>query len=360
MSKDDWPDGEDSKNVDFVDAINTGTVIDKRDNATTNEKNTEEKTVTEEAPEAVADEAITKAQYGDSDNAANQDKNQGNDDPPKTNSNGEQNHGHSHGEQKNIIIIKRVKKVVGGHHGGAWKIAYADFVTAMMTFFLLMWLLSMLNKYQKQGISEYFQTPMDEAVNQSKNQKADKIVVPGDIVKEKQEIKDKTESEKEKEKEKEKKKEDKKEDAKQNPGKAQSEAMKKDLENFVKNDPILSQYENSINFKVTSNGLKIELKDLENKTMFSKGKANFGEYGKEILDWLGNKLNDYPNRVMIIGHTDSAKYPGPEGYTNWELSSDRANATRRELIVHGMQPDKIVRIAGMADVDKLEEAKKLC
>ncbi len=112
-----------------------------------------------------------------------------------------------------------------------------------------------------------------------------------------------------------------------------------------------------LNFKVTSQGLKIELKDLKNKPMFSSGKTDFADYASSIIEWLADAMNKYPNRVMIVGHTDSNVIQGTDQYTNWELSSDRANATRRELVHFGMVPQKVVRIVGVADVDKLETAK---
>lgn len=258
---------------------------------------------------------------------------------PKANAN-------AHDAKHNIIVIKRVKKHVHKHHGGSWKIAYADFVTAMMTFFLLMWLLSMLNKYQLQGISEYFKKPISEKSIQSTDDKKDKVdtgvTKTTDTLKA---VNPKTKPSDSKE-------------AKDNKdkGRAESEKIKQDLESQLKANPKVSEFANSLNFVVLSQGLKIELKDLQNQTMFSSGKTDFGDYAKEILNWLAPMMNKYPNRVMIIGHTDSKPFGGNPEYTNWELSADRANATRRELIKHGMAPDKIVRIVGMADVDKLETA----
>lgn len=250
--------------------------------------------------------------------------------------------------KKNIIIIKKVKKVIHKSHGGAWKIAYADFVTAMMTFFLLMWLLSMLNKYQLEGISEYFKNPRKTITKQNIDPKLDKVknekttttdkLTPPKAAPENDDV-EKDMNEKEKKL------------------RAASEAMKKDLQDQLKSDPKLSQYENALNFVVTSQGLKIELKDLENQVMFTSGKTDFGNYAKEVLTWLGQAMNKYPNRVMIVGHTDSKPFPGEDGYSNWELSADRANATRRELIDSGMKPEKIVRIVGAAATDKLETAK---
>lgn len=243
------------------------------------------------------------------------------------------------------IIIKRVKKVVHGHHGGAWKIAYADFVTAMMTFFLLMWLLSMLNKFQLQGISDYFKRPITSVVPQQVDPRDNKVKVQETTTTNKtQKNKQVAESS------------DKNEIENNEENRKASEEIKQDLEKQLNENPKISQYKNMLNFVITSQGLKIELKDLQNKPMFSSGKTDFAEYATTILEWLSTAMNKYPNRVMIVGHTDSNPIQGSLDYTNWELSADRANATRRELISHGMDEHKVVRIVGTADVNKLKTA----
>lgn len=247
----------------------------------------------------------------------------------------ESSHANHHNDKRPIIIIKKIKKVHNKHHGGSWKIAYADFVTAMMTFFLLMWLLSMLNKYQLEGISQYFKTPLKVVQGGGGAKQASDKKMTKEEAKKKMEDDMKTEEKRRQE----------------------SEIMKRDLENQLKNDPKLSQYKNALNFVVTAEGLKIELKDLENKPMFSTGKTDFDKYAKDLLNWLGPSINKYPNRLMIIGHTDGKPFNGANGYTNWELSADRANATRRALIDSGMNPEKVARVVGTADVDKLDTAK---
>lgn len=261
-------------------------------------------------------------------------------------------------DKPSIIVIKRVKKVVhGGHHGGSWKIAYADFVTAMMTFFLLMWLLSMLNKSQLQGISEYFKNPNSRSSQQAtESQKKKKNAL---TAKESAGMNVNSETEKEKEKEKkkddQKKKEDDKSKAPTTAAQADktSQAIMKDLLNQLKNDPNLSQYKNALNIKITSQGLKIELKDLQGKPMFSNGQTDFAKYAQGILQWLAPTLNKYPNNVIIVGHTDANPLNRPN-YTNWELSSDRAAATRRVLVDSGMDNRKIIRILGAADTKNLQ------
>lgn len=259
------------------------------------------------------------------------------------NEHGNKPNGHGNG---NIIIIKRIKKVVHGHHGGAWKIAYADFVTAMMTFFLLMWLLSMLNKYQLQGMSEYFQRPLKEMVAQKTDPKKDMI-----------KLQDSSTTSKDPKMNKVGEAANIKDVPKAEQNKLASEQIKSELEKKLQSNPKISQYKNVLNFKVTSQGLKIELKDLKDKSMFSSGKTDFADYASAIIEWLATEMNKYPNRVMIVGHTDSKPIQGTDQYTNWELSADRSNATRRELVQFGMAPEKVVRIVGVADVDKLDSAR---
>ena len=248
-----------------------------------------------------------------------------------------------HSTEQKIYVIKKVKKVKKhGHHGGAWKIAYADFVTAMMAFFMLMWILGMLNKSQLQGIAEYFNKPVSDVFKgkghgPNKESGTDKI--------------------KEKNLPKLTKDESKKQDNK--PMSAQQEQkviedLKAELEKKMESSPELKEFKNHLNFKVTAEGLKIELHDLEGKPMFSTGKADFQESANKILSWLGGELNNYPNQVQIIGHTDGTQYPS-KTYTNWELSADRANATRRALVKSGMKPEKIIKIVGVADTQQIDK-----
>lgn len=291
------------------------------------------------------------------------------------------------------IIIKRIKKIKkAGHHGGAWKIAYADFVTAMMAFFLIMWLLALLNKSQLESISEYFKKPTKKglvdkgtALNQDKvknlfiekgNERSEWKDKDKDKDKDKNKDQDKSkEINKEKEKKKddnknkELKKEDKKEDNKEKEKEKEKEKakpvppaiqamrdLKKSLEKQLETNPQLEQFKNSLNFVVTADGLKIILKDLQNKPMFTTGKADFQKYAGPLLDWLSKELNTYPNQIQIIGHTDTVKF-NTENYSNWELSADRANATRRSLVKSGMKPEKIVRVIGSGDKDLLDKSR---
>lgn len=246
-----------------------------------------------------------------------------------------------HGHELPPVVIKRIKKI-NKHHGGSWKIAYADFVTAMMAFFLLMWLLSLLNKYQLQGVAEYFRRPMKEAF---KNQIEEKTITQGKKLHPLNSIeqkKDKVTHQMSKEEQ-----------------MKQLIAMKNHLENEIQKNPQLSEYKNQLNFVVSSNGLKITIQDLKDKPMFTVGKADFSRHSDKLLTWLSNEMNQYPNRIVIIGHTDGLPFPKNSQYGNWELSSDRATATRRVLLKYGLQDDKIVRIIGASDNDVLGSRNKL-
>ncbi len=268
-------------------------------------------------------------------------------------------------ENNQPIIIKRVKKIKkAGHHGGAWKIAYADFVTAMMAFFLIMWILALLNKSQLTSVAEYFKHPtkkglVDKGTKINKDQQHDYYVEKGNQKSNWKALDNNKKTEDEKEKQ--------KTQSVQIPMRITSvttqnpnanmqklEQVKQDLENKMDKDPVLRQFKNQLNFIITADGLKIELRDLENKPMFSKGRTDFEKYANTILSWLSNELNNYPNQIVITGHTDTIKFSG-DNYTNWELSADRANATRRALIKFGMMPDKILRIVGEGDKELLDK-----
>jgi len=253
--------------------------------------------------------------------------------------------------KKPIIVVKRIKKVAGGHHGGAWKIAYADFVTAMMAFFLLMWLLGSTAKGDLQGISEYFKTPLKVALMGGSGSgdsssilkgggqdltRSEGQVKKGDLPTEKKVINLKAAQEEflrnERIKEIEKLKQ-----------------LKANIEMAIENNAKLQKFKNQILLDITSEGLRIQIVDEQNRPMFQSGRAKLEPYTMEILHEIGKTLNEVPNKVSISGHTDAANYgSGGKGYSNWELSADRANASRRELIAGGMADEKIVRVVGLS------------
>jgi chemotaxis protein MotB len=254
-------------------------------------------------------------------------------------------------KNKRPIVIKRIKKVAAGHHGGAWKIAYADFVTAMMAFFLLMWLLGSTAKGDLKGISEYFKTPLKVALAGGSGSGDSSSIVKGggkDLTRSEGQVKSgELPSEKkiinlkaaqqefrriEKESEMNKLKE-----------------LKENIEKAIESNIKLQQFKSQILLDITSEGLRIQIVDEKNRPMFQSGRAQLEPYTREILHAIGQTLNDVPNKVSISGHTDAAAYSaGGKGYSNWELSADRANASRRELISGGMADEKIVRVVGLS------------
>jgi chemotaxis protein MotB len=252
------------------------------------------------------------------------------------------------------IIVKRIKKGGGGHHGGAWKIAYADFVTAMMAFFLLMWLLGSTAKGDLNGIAEYFKTPLKVAMAGGSGSGDANTVLPGggkdltrqdgqlrkgenDVVSRKQSLKQ----------------------AQQELERAERtrlEELKSRLEKAIDSNPTLKQFKNQLLIDITSEGLRIQIVDEKNRPMFALASAQLQPYTKEILHEIGRTLNDVPNKISLSGHTDATPYSrGEKGYSNWELSADRANASRRELITGGMDESKVLRVVGLSSAVLLDK-----
>lgn len=291
-------------------------------------------------------------------------------------------------KNKPVIIIKKVVKKKAPHHGGSWKIAYADFVTAMMAFFLLMWLLSMMNKFQLMGIANYFKKPSQNVFVDNQQNDTNVEKVPAEqtkkyelVMTQKEETpidaksrgsspemnhqkaedgKEKTETPPSVEKQlEETSPQQQQKTIEQDKGdKAELLQLQKRLENELKHNKELQKYQGMLSFEMMESGLKVNLKDLQNKPMFSLGKTNFETHAKHILKWLSAELNESDRKLMIIGHTDGQPYPNPAGYSNWELSADRANATRRALIKYGMSADKVVRIQGAGNTNPLNKYSK--
>ena len=250
-------------------------------------------------------------------------------------------------EQKAPIIVKRIKKVVGGHHGGAWKIAYADFVTAMMAFFLLMWLLGSTAKGDLAGISDYFKTPLKVAMQGGSGSGDSSSVIKGggaDLTRKAGQIK-KGETKAEK-------KSFNLEAAKAELERIEAtklKQLKKSLEGAIDANPTLKQFKRQLLIDITSEGLRIQIVDEKNRPMFNLASAELQPYTRIILHEIGRVLNAVQNRVSLSGHTDTTAYAnGGRGYSNWELSTDRANASRRELIAGGMDEAKMLRVVGLA------------
>jgi chemotaxis protein MotB len=247
------------------------------------------------------------------------------------------------------IIIKKIKKVSGGSHGGAWKIAYADFVTAMMAFFLLMWLLNATPKPKLAGISEYFKTPLKVAMMGGPAVAASDSVLKNtggkDITLKQGQVKP---VDGPKGKEKKVDIQDAKEALKQAEAK-KLEELKQKIEKTIDESEMLSKFKKQLLLDITSEGLRIQIVDDKNRPMFNSAKAELQPYAKEILQQMGQMLNGVENRISLSGHTDATPYAsGDKGYSNWELSADRANASRRELIAGGMDETKLLRVVGLS------------
>jgi len=248
------------------------------------------------------------------------------------------------------IVIKRVRKP-GGHgaHNAAWKIAYADFVTAMMAFFLLMWLLGSTTKGDLKGISDYFNTPLQIALIGGSGSGESSSVIRGggaDITREVGQVRQgETESPR------------RPVSARQAAEELQREAdeqarqIRARVESVIERNPRLREMRSQVRMDVTPEGLRIEIVDEHNRPMFASGSAVVQPYMRELLHEIARVLNEVERRVTLTGHTDAAPFQGGErGYSNWELSADRANASRRELLAGGMDEGRILRVVGLAAV----------
>ncbi|WP_439814689.1 flagellar motor protein MotB [Zavarzinia sp. CC-PAN008] len=282
------------------------------------------------------------------------------------------------------IIVKKVKKIAGGHHGGAWKVAYADFVTAMMAFFLLLWLLNATTEEQRNGIANYFAPAAPTAspsgsggvgggqsISQegSNNAGGQPVVVMALAPETPAESGEEATGE-------------------QNTGQASSgenssavatpapgdanalsdeqlqmemakreqarfEAAAQQIRQAIQDMPELAAISNQIAVDVTPEGMRIQLVDNERSSMFQSGKAVMSGATRALMDKVAAIVNRLPNRISIAGHTDSSPYRTDAGYSNWELSADRANATRRELLSAGVPSNRIYQVTGKADSEPL-------
>ena len=251
------------------------------------------------------------------------------------------------------IIVKRIKKGGHGHHGGAWKIAYADFVTAMMAFFLLMWLLGSTTKGDLNGISEYFKTPLKVAMQGGSGSGDSSSVIPGggkDLTRKEGQVRmadDPAVTKK---------------SYNLTAAKAEMERqetlrlqqLKEKIEEKIENNALLKKYKDQLLLDFTSEGLRIQIVDEQNRPMFALASSSLQPYTRDILREIGVVLNEVPNRIGLSGHTDSTPYFTDAGYSNWELSADRANASRRALIAGGMQEGKIMRVVGLGSAVHLD------
>ena len=252
-------------------------------------------------------------------------------------------------ETKPTVIVRRVKKVQGGgHHGGSWKVAYADFVTAMMAFFLVLWLMAATTKPERAAISEYFRNPSPLAGSSSTP--APGMAGPGgastsmiklggatdvsrgnsnDPFQNQQEAVPTPVQERERDKQ-------------------RLEALKQELQEAISKSQALEPFKDQLLLDITPEGLRIQIVDKQNRPMFDLGSARLMPYTQTILVELSRYINQVPNHISISGHTDITAYSTQIGYSNWELSADRANAARRALLEGGMAEEKVSRVVGLA------------
>ncbi|WP_083000344.1 flagellar motor protein MotB [Halomonas sp. GT] len=248
----------------------------------------------------------------------------------------------SKGGDKRPIVIRR-KKVVHAHHGGAWKIALADFMTALMALFLVMWILSVSDDETRRSVAEYFSTPLITAMT-SGDRSGSTQVIPGGGP-------DPTHSDGERARI----------DVLQHSRPSAQERrffndLQERIERAIEQDPELRHLRSQMRFDLTREGLRIQLLDTEQRPMFELGRDQVAPYMRSLLRTMAPLLNELPNDLSISGHTDSVPYAGGyRGYSNWELSNDRANASRRELVAGGLDPDQLLRVSGFADRVRLPD-----
>ena len=248
-------------------------------------------------------------------------------------------------ENNQPIIVKRVKKTAGGHHGGAWKIAFADFATAMMAFFLVMWLMTSATPEQKKAISGYFQDPigftesaspyaidlggtptpapertLNPDISETPESQPDESGVSTDQI---ETLAEKMEQER-------------------------LELLLQELQNKVEEKPEPQRFKDQILSETTQDGLRIQIMDAENRPMFALGSASLQPYFEDILLAMADTIRAVPNKISISGHTDAKPFVGRGDFGNWELSSNRANAARRTLVAGGYPDEQVAQVVGYA------------
>jgi chemotaxis protein MotB len=208
-----------------------------------------------------------------------------------------------------IIIVKK-KVAHGGHHGGAWKVAYADFVTAMMALFIVLWLLN-TSKPVREAIAGYFNDPAGTGAQTgtSRAGAGEALIVTKDNM----------------------------------------TKLKDELEKSIEQMKDFDKLKDQIRMTVTPEGLRIELLETETGTFFDLGKPRPNDKGVELLDMLADELGKLENKISIEGHTDSKPFAAGKDYGNWELSTDRANSARRIMQRNGLRPDQVSQVRGYAD-----------
>ena len=243
------------------------------------------------------------------------------------------------------IIVKRVKKIAGGHHGGAWKIAFADFATAMMAFFLVMWLMTTATPEQKQAISGYFQDPVGFSEGASPyviDLGGTPVLAPDKTLN--PEVRDTLSEEKPQDPS-----DEVVESMAEQIERERLELLLQELQNKVEDNPQLNKFKDQILFEITQDGLRIQILDAENRPMFALGSAQLQPYFEDILLIMADTIKDVPNKISVSGHTDAKPFASASGeFGNWELSAGRANAARRTLVAGGYPEEQVARVVGYA------------
>ncbi|MEB0042614.1 flagellar motor protein MotB [Pseudomonas sp. MH10] len=246
-------------------------------------------------------------------------------------------------ENNQPIIVKRVKRYAAGHHGGAWKIAFADFATAMMAFFLVLWLMSSATPQQKIQIAGYFKDPIGFTesgtpyiidLGGSPALAPDKTLNP-EVKSEPQPDKIKTET-------------DQSETLAEQVEQERLDMLLQELQTKVDENPQLKKFKDQIQFEITQDGLRIQIMDADNRPMFDIGSARLKPYFEDILLAMADTIKTVPNKISISGHTDATPYAVSGEYGNWELSANRANAARRALVAGGYPEPQVARVVGYA------------
>ncbi|QKN81405.1 flagellar motor protein MotB [Scandinavium goeteborgense] len=242
-----------------------------------------------------------------------------------------------------IVIVKRRKHKNHSSAGhGSWKIAYADFMTAMMAFFLVMWLISISSPKELIQIAEYFRTPLATAVTGGPRISNSDSPIPGggdDYTQQQGEVK----------------KEPNIDELKKRMEQNRLKKVRGELDQLIESDPKLRALRQYLKIDLVQEGLRIQIIDSQNRPMFKTGSADVESYMRDILRAIAPVLNEVPNKISLSGHTDDYPYAnGDRGYSNWELSADRANASRRELVAGGLDDGKVLRVIGMANTMKLK------
>ncbi|MDN5872707.1 MAG: flagellar motor protein MotB, partial [Nitrococcus sp.] len=243
-------------------------------------------------------------------------------------------------DSKSPVVIKKVKKAAHAHHGGAWKVAYADFVTAMMTFFLLMWLLGSTTEAQRHGIAEYFKNPYRVSLSGGETSGDTTSVLKGggpDISKDFGQVNlgDSHATMNRKHA--------------GNSDLALLKALNSSLRQAITDSALLHEFRDQIKIDFTEDGLRIQLVDDQRRPMFSLGSEELKPYAERILTQVTPLIAKLPNGITIIGHTDARPYVSHgRNYSNWELSAGRANSARRAMLAAGLPKDQVRRVSGMA------------